>query len=114
MNTNNIYDITSFITNTLPVLKIADELVVTINNRKSNILNMQVMAKEAEKKEKEAKEQGLEYDEQLFMKKALSLLIGEKNTTELEDLDLPLPEYKKVFQTIMQIAQGEYNPDGTP
>ena len=41
-----VVDITSKITNDLPIVKITDDIVVTINNRKSNVLNVMAMANE--------------------------------------------------------------------
>ena len=94
-----IYDISMKITNELPRLAITQDITVTINNRKSTILNIQAMVKEAENKAT---------DEMDFMNKALGMLIGEKNAKEIDAMDLPLPEYKEVYQTIMNIATGTY------
>lgn len=105
---SNIIDISAKITNQLPIVKITDTLTVTVNNRKSTILNMQAMVQEAQKKSEKNKG---EYDEMAFMNKALSMLIGGKNVEAIEELDLPMPEYKEVYQSIMQVATGEY---GTP
>lgn len=105
---SNIIDISAKITNQLPVVKITDEIIVTVNNRKSTILNMQAMVREAQKK---SEKNGGEYDEMAFMAKALSMIIGEKSVKAIEELDLPLPEYKEVYQSIMKVATGEY---GTP
>lgn len=99
-----IYDISSKITNELPKLTITEELTVTINNRKTNVLNVQAMAEEVERKEKAGKK----VDDMAFIKKGLDLLVGVKNADEIESWDLPLPEYKEVFQTIMSIATGTY------
>lgn len=99
-----LIDISMKITNTLPVLKITDELTVTINNRKSVVLNLQAMAKQLEE----------ERDEQtqlVFMNKALNMLIGEKNTHAVEDMDLPMPEYRIIYETILSIAAGTYGED---
>lgn len=99
-----LIDISMKITNTLPVLKITDELTVTINNRKSVVLNLQAMAKQLEE----------ERDEQtqlVFMNKALNMLIGEKNTHAVDDMDLPMPEYRIIYETIMDIAAGTYGED---
>ena len=46
----NMIDISKMITNELPVVKITDDIVVTVNNRKSTILNIQAMAIELDKK----------------------------------------------------------------
>ena len=101
-----IYDISSRITNELPMVKVTNEIVVTVNNRKSVVLNIQAMIKEQEKKSKEG-----EYDEMAFMNKALGMLVGPKNIKTIDALDLPLPEYKVVYEAIMGAATGTYNMD---
>lgn len=96
-----VYDIRSKITNELPVLQITDDLIVTVNNRKSVVLSVQAMSKEVERK------QGIEQNEDSeieFMNKTLGMLIGEKNVKAINDMDLPLPEYKEVFQSILSLA----------
>lgn len=105
-----LYDISMKITNELPKLTITEQLTVTINNRKSTVLNIQAMQKQMELKAKEAAQKGEEYEEDsmAFMTKALEQLVGAKNVKEIEDMDLPLPEYKEVFQAIMSIATGTY------
>lgn len=100
-----IYDISSYITNELPKMMISDDIVVTINNRKSVILNVQAMIMEFEKKASEQNVDPAEADIKM-MEKTLQMLIGESNAKKIEDLDLPLPEYKKIFETIMAAAQG--------
>lgn len=97
------YDISKKITNELPTVKITEDIICTVNNRKNNVLNVLTMIQEAERKESEDEENTrIE-----MMKKALKLLVGEKNTMAIEKLDLPLPEYSCVFQTIMIAAQGK-------
>lgn len=105
----NIIDISAKITNQLPVVKITDELVVTVNNRKSVVLNVQLLVKEVEAKA----QKGESVDDNDFRDKALTMLIGEKNVKTLNEMDLPTPEYKMVFDTIMGAATGTYN-DATP
>lgn len=46
-----VIDISMKITNQLPMIRITEDLAVTVNNRKSTILNIQAMAQEAENKE---------------------------------------------------------------
>ena len=110
VNMANIIDISAKITNELPVMKITEDIVVTINNRKSTILNIQAMAIEAEKK----REENSEYDEMAFINKALVMLVGEKNAKAIEELDLPMPEYKEVYGAIMGVASGTYGDTQTP
>lgn len=100
-----IYDISSYITNELPKMAVADDIMFTINNRKSTILNVQAMITELEKKASEQNMDPAEADIKM-MEKTLQMLIGESNAKKIEELDLPLPEYKKVFETIMAAAQG--------
>jgi hypothetical protein len=96
-----IIDITKRITNELPMVKITDDIVVTVNNRKNTILNMQAMVQEVQKKSKDGT-----FDEVGLMTKSLEMLIGAKATKEVEDMDLPLPEYKVVYQAVMAAATG--------
>mgnify|MGYP000757893727 CR=1 FL=1 len=98
-----IIDISSKITNELPVVKITDEIVVTVNNRRSTILNVQAMTKELERKTDDE-----EYDEMAFMNKVLELIVGGKKVKEINDLDLPFPEYKEVYNAIFGAATGDY------
>jgi len=101
---SNIIDISGKITNQLPVVKITDEIIVTVNNRHSTIMSMQLLIKE---QEKASKENGDEYDEMAFMDRVLSMLIGQKSVDAINVLDLPLPEYKIVYQGVMSAATGQ-------
>lgn len=106
------YDISAKITNELPTLKITDELVVTVNNRKNTILNVQAMVAETEKK---TEENAGEEKELAMMNKALKMLLGEKNAAAIEEMDLPVPEYSEVFRAVMMVSQGkEPDEDMTP
>lgn len=96
-----IIDITSRITNELPIIRITQELVVTVNNRKNTILNMQAMIQKIQDKSKDGT-----YDELALMNKVLEMLLGEKAAGEVEELNLPLPEYRILYQAIMAAATG--------
>lgn len=110
-----MYDITSKITNDLPVVKISDELICTVNNRKNNILNVQAMIREAERKEDEENKDSDGTEEIRMMDKALELLIGKKHTKAINDMDLPVTEYSYVFKAVMAAAQGrELEENETP
>ena len=106
------YDITSKITNELPTVKITDDLICTVNNRKSVILNVQAMMAEQERKAKESDEDD-EANSYRMIEKALEMIIGKKNAKALEEMDLPLTEYMDVYRTVMAAAQGE-EPEDTP
>lgn len=99
---SNVIDISSKITNVLPVVKISEDIVVTVNNRKSTILNIKAKTEEMQRKCEG------EYDEMKFMSELLAMLIGQKNADAIEEMDLPLPEYKELYESIMNVATGTY------
>lgn len=101
-----VIDISMKITNQLPMIRITDDLTVTVNNRKNNILCVQAMAKGIEGKE--------DVDELTFIVKALEMLVGKDAADKIEKIDLPIPEYKEVYNTIMQVASGTYGEEETP
>lgn len=107
---SKIYDISMYITNELPRLCIADSLIVTVNNRKSTILLVQAMINETERKAAAGDLPEEDNTEYAMMDDALKLLIGKEATEEINALDLPLPEYKRVYNAIMALAIGE-DPD---
>lgn len=96
-----IIDISKKITNELPVVKVTDDIVVTVNNRKNTVLCTMAAYEEMQKKE--------DRDDAANMKKMLEMLVGKKHADAIEELDLPLPEYTLVFETIMNVATGDYN-----
>lgn len=109
---NKMYDISTKISNQLPTVRLNDELIFSVNNRKDNMLLVKKYVEDTEKKAQqvqEAIERGEDVEpveEFAAMDGALKLLIGAKATEALNELNLPLPEYKMVYQTIMGAAQG--------
>lgn len=97
----NIIDISKKITNELPVVKVTDDIVATVNNRKSTVLNVMAAIEEMQEKGKETDISNME--------KILGMLIGKKNADAIEALDLPLEQYTLVFETILSMATGDYN-----
>lgn len=106
-----IYDISAKITNEAPVLRITDEIICTVNNRKQTMLNVRAYASEVERKQKELETEGREEEAESlqneFINMALKMLVGEKNATAIEELDLPLPEYQAVYHAVMAVASGK-------
>ena len=96
-------DISARITNELPVVKISDDLVITINNRKSSVLSVQAMIAEAGNNEKDGKE----VNELKFMDSVLRCLTSGKTVDAINKLDLPLPEYKVIYNAIMAACNGQ-------
>lgn len=110
---SKMIDISSKISNQLPTIRVSDTHIYSVNNRKNAILLMQAtvnkMSKEATKKAEEAEEKGEEYEGNIeieIMDFALSKLLGEKAHNEIEDMDLPLPEYKLLYEAVMAAATG--------
>ena len=101
-----VIDISMKITNQLPMIRITEDITVTVNNRKSTILNIQAMAQEAENKENK--------EDMAFMIKGHEMLVGKDASDKIEALDLPIPEYKEMYHTIMQVAMGTYGEEQTP
>lgn len=99
----NIIDISKKITNELPMIRISDTQIYSVNNRKNTILNLQAMIQEAERKAEKA---GETVNEMALMNKAMEMLIGAKAAEEIEKMDLPLPEYKMIYHAIMAAATG--------
>lgn len=97
----NIIDISKKITNELPVVKVTDDIVATVNNRKSTVLNVMAAIEEMQKKGEETDISNME--------KILGMLIGKKNADAIEALDLPLEQYTLVFETLLSVATGDYN-----
>ncbi len=102
--TNNMFDISQKITNKLPTLKITEDIICTVNNRKSNVLNVQAMVREMEKKNKE---EDKEENEFVIMQKSLEMLIGIEPVKKIEEMDLPITEYTDIFQAVMAASQGK-------
>lgn len=98
-----IIDITGRITNELPMVRITDNLVITVNNRKNTIMNVQAMIAQEQAK---VKTDGETFDELKMIRKTMDMLVGKKAADEVEALDLPFPEYKLVYQAIMAAATG--------
>ncbi|MDE7309579.1 MAG: hypothetical protein K2N61_13150 [Lachnospiraceae bacterium] len=101
--TNNMFDISQKITNKLPTLKITEDIICTVNNRKSNVLNVQAMVRQMEKKNEEDEEE----DKFAVMQKSLEMLIGAKDAKRIEEMDLPITEYTDIFQAVMAASQGK-------
>lgn len=98
----SFYDISKRITNELPQLKITEDIICTVNNRTQTIINVQAMMQEVE-----MEKNGKEKDDFASMQKALEMLVGEKKAKEIEELNLPIPEFILVFRSVMAVAQGK-------
>ena len=96
-------DISAKITNKLPAVKISDDLIITVNNRKSNMLAVRAMVTESQKVE----ESGGEADELKLMDSVLRTLTNAKTVDEINKLDLPLPEYKLIFNAVQAACSGQ-------
>ncbi len=115
---SKFYDISKKITNETPTIKITENLICSINNRKNTLLCVAAMMEEKDRKNEQ--EGGEENTEQEFekMQKVLSMLLGNKNAELIEEMDLPINEYTELFKSIMAIARGvdpeEEDEENTP
>lgn len=99
-----MFDISAKITNQLPVVKITDELIVTVNNRHKTVINVTAKVKEAQRKATKEGEGSL--DEDKLMSDVLVMIIGEKNAKAIDNMDLPITEHKLIYNTILNVAVG--------
>lgn len=97
------YDISKYITNQLPAIRISDDLVVSVNNRKSAVLNVQVFIKEQDALEEGNEEKLNDAD---AMEKAMSMLLSAKDFKAVVALDLPYPEFKTIWKAVFASALG--------
>lgn len=108
---SKIIDLSAKLSNECPVVKLMEGFVVTVNNRKSNILTLQTAIKEKVKKVQDAESKGKEVD--VEKEKAnlnmitLQFLIGKPDAERIEKLDLPLPEFAYLVDTLFSVAKGE-------
>lgn len=100
---SQVIDITARITNELPLVRITNELTVSVNNRKNTVMSIQAMINEIEKK---AEKKGNDVNETDLMSKTIEMLVGAKSAAEIEGMDLPFPEYKLIYQALMAAATG--------
>lgn len=94
---SKVYDISAKITNSKPTVKITDDIIVEVNNRKSTILSIQAMYREEAKKKASDNE---------IVEKALVILLGKDTAEKIEQLDLPFNEYMNVYHSVVALAQG--------
>lgn len=106
---SKFYDISARITNELPTIKITEDLICTVNNRKNTILNVQAMLEE---KDRNKDENGQDDSKEEFenMQKALAMILGEKHAKAIDELNLPVNEYTDLFRAVFAVAQGK-DPD---
>lgn len=104
-----IIDLSSRITNELPMIKLSDEVVFTVDNRKNTVLSVKLMIQEMERKAQKNIEAGkdADFDEPTLMKKVLEIVLSPANAKIIEDMNLPLPEYKLIYQAVMAAMQGK-------
>ena len=90
---SKIYDISAKLTNERPKLKLAEDKIYEIDNRKNTILKMQQKLQEAD------------IDDLAFLDEVIEMLLGEEAAKELSEMDLSIANYQTIFITIMAAIQ---------
>lgn len=112
-----VYNLSGKVTNQLPIITITDDVTLTVNNRVDNMLLVRKYVSDKQKEitaTSEAKARGEEVneiEETDLMFGTLQLMVGKKSAEALKELNLPLPEFKVVYETVMAAAQG-VDPEG--
>lgn len=110
-------DISNKITNELPMIKIADDFVITVNNRHKNVINLKAMIEELERKTKQRAAEDPEaegFDEFALMDKVMQMLLSPSDANRIREMDLPIPEYRALYEAIMSTIsdQDDETPSG--
>lgn len=87
------YDISTKLTNERPKIKIAEDKIYEVDNRKNTILKMQQMLQETN------------IDDLDFLDEAIEMLLGEKAAKELGEMDLTIKNYQVIFIAIVAAIQ---------
>lgn len=90
---SKVYDISAKLTNERPKIKLAEDKIYEVDNRKNTILKMQQMLQKAD------------IDDLDFLDEAIGLLLGEKAAEEIGGMDLSIKNYQVIFITIVAAIQ---------
>lgn len=90
---SKVYDISAKLTNERPKIKLAEDKIYEVDNRKNTILKMQQMLQKAD------------IDDLDFLDEAIEMLLGEKAAKDIDEMDLSIAAYQTIFITIMAAIQ---------
>lgn len=90
---SKVYDISAKLTNERPKVKLAENKIYEVDNRKNTILKMQQKLQDAD------------IDDLNFLDEAIEMLLGEKAAKEIDKMDLSIANYQVIFITIMAALQ---------
>lgn len=92
---SKIIDISSKLTNERPKLKLADDKIYEIDDRKNTILKMN------------QKMQNADIDNMEFIDEMIGILLGEKAAKEINEMDLSISNYQSIMIAIVAAVTGE-------
>lgn len=92
---SKVYDISAKLTNERPKIKLAEDKIYEVDNRKNTVLKMQ----------QKLQEQEADIDDLNFLDEAIEILLGKEAAKELSDMDLSIANYQTIFITIMAAIQ---------
>lgn len=90
---SKVYDISAKLTNERPKIKLGEDKIYEVDNRKNTILKMQQMLQKAD------------IDDLDFLDEAIEMLLGEKAAKDIDEMDLSIAGYQTIFITIMAAIQ---------
>ncbi|MGG1878260.1 hypothetical protein ABDI30_11920 [Paenibacillus cisolokensis] len=89
-------DITSKLTDERPLLKLSEDKVYEIDNRKNTVLEMQ-----------ERIDKGIEEGSATYLDEVLEMALGKKAVKEINDMGLSFADYQIIFMAVMAGAMNE-------
>lgn len=90
---SKIIDISAKLTNERPKLKLAEDKVYEIDDRKNTIIKMENTLKNSDINDLD------------FLDKIIGLLLGEKAVKEIDEMDLSISDYQTIVIAIMASIQ---------
>lgn len=92
---SKIIDISAKLTNERPLLKLSEDKIYEIDDRKNNIILLN------------QKMQGEDLNDLLVMDEMIEIVLGEKAAKEINGMNLPIVAYQSIMIAIMAAVTGE-------
>lgn len=92
---SKVIDISAKLTNERPKIKLAEDKIYEIDDRKNTILKLN------------QKMENADVDDVEFIDETLEMLLGEKAAKEINEMDLSISAYKEIMIAVMAAVMGE-------
>src|SRR5690606_26902818 len=90
---SKVYDISAKLTNERPKIKLAEDKIYEVDDRKNTILKMS------------QKIQNADIDDREFIDEMIEMLLGEKAAKEIDEMNLSIKDYQTIVIAIMAAIQ---------